>query len=125
MNMTLKEKRNELRAITQRVGDRLTPNIVEEKLNGTLGDLLNMNLTDLPRTGAAIGVIAPAYIVYDVLPSFEQKYDLFANPETIPQLERFAVAASSYVNPLLLPAVAMYAGLGWLTGTFIEMAKNK
>ena len=119
--MVLKKQREWLNYHTKRIGEKITPQLVKDRFKGDLGDLLTADLNTIPRKGAAIGTVLPGYITYQILPVIDQVYDVNSNPEILPQLERFAIAASTYVNPVMLPAVAMYAGLGWFAGKMIEI----
>ena len=82
-------------------------------------------MNTVPRKASAIASLLPGYIAYEVLPIADQTYDVYSNPEIIPQLERFAFAASTYINPVMLPAVVLYAGIGWFAGKMIEKGLKK
>ena len=123
--MVLKKQREWLNHNTKKIGEKITPQVVTEKFNGDLGDLLTAELNTIPRKAAAIGTVLPGYIVYQFLPIIDQTYDVHSNPEILPQLERFAFATSTYVNPVMLPLVAVYAGFGWFAGKMIEKGLRK
>jgi hypothetical protein len=118
--MILEKPREWLNDHTKRIGGKLTPQRVKDKLGGDLGDFLTADLNTAPRIGAAVATMFPGYVAYRVLPIVDQVYNINTNPEMFP--ERLAMAASIYINPVTIPAVAIYVGLGWLGGKVMERA---
>jgi hypothetical protein len=121
--MVLEKQRAWVNSHTRNIGAKLTPQSVKDKFGGDLGDVLTADLNTIPRVGAAIGALAPGYIAFQVLPHIDSAYKFSEiAPEIVPQLERLAISASVYINPLTMPAVAAYAGLGFGAGKLVQMA---
>ncbi len=119
--MTLASLRKRINDTANNVGEKITPQSLKERYGGKhLGDLLNADLNTPSRKGAAAGFIFNGVVTYEILSGIFPQYDVYQNPDTLKQLEGLAFTSASYLNPLTLPVLAAYIGIGWGIGKLME-----
>tara|TARA_Y100000310_G_C20444938_1_gene697908 strand:+ start:265 stop:660 length:396 start_codon:yes stop_codon:yes gene_type:complete len=124
--MVLEAQRIWVNSHAKRLGSKITPQVVKDKFNGDLGDFLTADIDTLPRACAAIGGVTPGYLIYRVHPvAVRMSGEIYNDLDVVTSLKTLAVAASVYVNPVTIPLVMMYAGLGWAAGRVIETALKR